>query len=440
LQIASDIASLKKERVAMQLSLMSHLPLVPSSYTQCTKRLLPLFIAAFSQGLVLWAPIEKVFLNSLGVDQATLGLMAACYTSLIPLFDLASGILADRWSRKGILILASIASMLNALLGGLSYNVPTYLVSTLFFGVEVALVSGTYESILYDTLLEETGGSHAFEKHLSQVKLLSSLALIIGSLTGGLVATILSPRLAYFATIPLVAMSLLALLTFQEPHLHHAEARILLSNHLRSIAQTLFQSGKTLLIVLVLLVTSLLLSVIFEFGPLWQQALDAPVGFYGLANAAVLSASGVGSWLAPRLKLEKPTTIIGVAGLLLGASLALVVAKQAAVVILAQGVLVAGGTGISMVFTGFLHNSVSSRVRAGAASGVGALSSISFVLFSLLFGMVSQHAGIFHAGWMVVGVALLAAALLVKVAFQAEARLCIEEHSGEKPGDEQRMV
>ncbi|MFL5656361.1 MAG: MFS transporter, partial [Ktedonobacteraceae bacterium] len=58
----------------------------------------------------------------------------------------------------------------------------------------------------------------------------------------------------------------------------------------------------------------------------------------------------------------------------------------------------------------------SSRVRAGAASGVGALSSIAFVLFALIFGVVSQHVGIFHAGWMVVGVTLLASMLLVKVA------------------------
>jgi hypothetical protein len=49
-------------------------------------------------------------------------------------------------------MLASVAAMLNALLGGFSRDVPTYLVSTLFFGVEVAFVSGTYETILYDTL------------------------------------------------------------------------------------------------------------------------------------------------------------------------------------------------------------------------------------------------------------------------------------------------
>src|SRR2546425_635691 len=307
----------------MQLPLTNHLPLASPSQQLLTRRLLPLFIAAFSQGLVLWAPIEKVFLKSLGFDQAALGLMAACYASLIPLLDLTSGILADRWSRKCVLILASVASMLNALLGGLSHDVPTYLISTLFFGVEVALVSGTYESIVYDTLLEEIGESHAFERRLGQVKLLNSLALIISSLAGGIVATVLSPRLTYFATIPLVAISLGALLTFKEPHLHHSEGRTSLKSHLLAISQTLFQPGKTLHIITVLLATSLLLSVIFEFGPLWQLALATPVALYGLANAAVLSAGGGGSWLSGRLTLLQPTPLVGGAGLLVGLGLGL---------------------------------------------------------------------------------------------------------------------
>ena len=399
----------------MQLSLTTHQSLAPQSQALLTRRLLPLYIAAFSQGLVLWAPIEKVFLRSLGFDQAALGLMAASYSSIIPLLDLFSGILADRWSRKGVLMLASVAAMLNALLGGLSHDMPTYLVSTLFFGVEVALVSGTYESILYDTLLEHTGHSHAFEQRLGQVKLLSSLALLLSALIGGLVATLLSPRLAYFATIPLVAISLGGLLTFREPHLHRSEVRTTLPSHLRAISQTLFQRRKTLPIVTVLLATSLLLSVIFEFGPLWQMALAAPVGLYGLANATVLSAGGVGSGLSARLTLAKPATIVGVAVLLVASSLALVVVRNVVVVILAQGVLVAGGVGVSMVFTRLLHDSLPSGVRAGAASGVGALSSIAFVFFALLFGVVSQRADVFHAGWMVVGVALLAGTLLVTV-------------------------
>ena len=140
--------------------------------------------------------------------------------------------------------------------------------------------------------------------------------------------TILSPRLAYFATIPLVAISLGALLTFQEPHLHHTEGRISLKNHLLAICQTIFQPGKTLHIVTVLLATSLLLSVIFEFDPLWQLALTTPVELYGLASAAVFAAGGLGMWLSARLTLSKPSTIVGVAGLLVASILTLVVVKK----------------------------------------------------------------------------------------------------------------
>jgi MFS family permease len=406
---------MEKENGIMQFSLTRHLSHTSHSQTRLAKRLLPLYISTISQGLILWAPIEKVFLHGLGCDQAALGLLAAGYTGLIPPLDLISGILADRWSRKGILILASIASMLNALLGGLSHNVPTYLISTFFFGVQVALTSGTYESILYDLLLEETGGSQAFAQRLSQVKLLNSLALIFGSLTGGCVATILSPRMAYFATIPLVAISLGALLAFHEPHVHHNATHTSLSNHLMAVAQTLMQPGNIRHSVTVLLFTSLGLSVIFEFGPLWQLALAAPVGIYGLTNAAVLAAGGIGSVLAPRLTLTKPASIAVIAGLLVASSLALVLVKSIVIVILAQAILVAGGVGISMVCTQLLHDSLSSQMRTGAASGVSALSSTAFILFSLLFGMVSQHAGIFHAGWMVVGLTLLSCVLLVNM-------------------------
>ncbi|GCE11949.1 MFS transporter [Tengunoibacter tsumagoiensis] len=413
----NDINARKKGNNDMQQPLTNHTSWTSRSQALRT-RLLPLYIAAFSQGLVLWAPIEKVFLRSLGFNQATIGLMVACYGSLIPLFDLASGLLADRWSRKGILMLSSLATMINALLGGLSYNIPTYLVSTLFFGVSVALASGTYESILYDILLEETGHGLAFAQRLSHVKQLNSLALLLSALAGGLVAVLLSPRLAYFATIPLGIISLVALLTFQEPHLHHTEKRTSFVSHVRAISQILFQRGKFLRTISILLATSLLLSAVFEFGPLWQLALAAPVGLYGIANAAVLSAGGAGSWLAARLTFTKSTNVVGMAGLLVASSLALVVVRNAMIVILAQGILVAGGVAVNTIFTRMLHDSLPSEVRTGAASGVSALSSLAFVLFALLFGEIIQHAGIFHAGWMVVGVTLLAGALLVKGAHQ----------------------
>ena len=116
-----------------------------------------------------------------------------------------SGILADRWSRRGVLVVASIALALCALVGGLSTDVPTYILSALILGVFFAMHSGTLDAVVYDTVLEETGDSDAFEQRLGQVRLIESIALVCGSLLGGWLASLTSTRLTYFLTIPFAA-------------------------------------------------------------------------------------------------------------------------------------------------------------------------------------------------------------------------------------------
>ena len=44
------------------------------------KRLRPLHLAAFGQGIGFWVPVEKLFMNEIGFDAASVGLMAAAST------------------------------------------------------------------------------------------------------------------------------------------------------------------------------------------------------------------------------------------------------------------------------------------------------------------------------------------------------------------------
>src|SRR6476469_10432847 len=90
------------------------------------RRLLPLQIGVALQGLLLWVPIEQLFMTQIGFDAAAVGAMAAAYAAVVPLLEVPSGILADRWSRNQILVCATAALLASSLLGGLSANVPTY--------------------------------------------------------------------------------------------------------------------------------------------------------------------------------------------------------------------------------------------------------------------------------------------------------------------------
>jgi hypothetical protein len=48
-----------------------------------------------------------------------------------------------------------------------------------------AMQSGTLESITYDTVLEETGDSTAFERTIGRVRLVESVGLVVSALAGG---------------------------------------------------------------------------------------------------------------------------------------------------------------------------------------------------------------------------------------------------------------
>src|SRR6478609_11118818 len=110
-------------------------------------RLLPLQVAVMLQGFLLWAPIEKLFMSEIGFDAAAVGVMAAAYAAVVPIFELPSGLLADRWSRRGVLVIASLALAASALIGGLSTGVASYICSALLLGGYFAMYSGTMERL-----------------------------------------------------------------------------------------------------------------------------------------------------------------------------------------------------------------------------------------------------------------------------------------------------
>src|SRR5262245_63594924 len=88
--------------------------------------------------MVLWVPVEKLFMTEIGFTAGTVSVMAAAYAAVVPLLEVPSGILADRRSRSLIMVCASIALLASTLLGGLSTNVPTYIAAAMILGVYFA--------------------------------------------------------------------------------------------------------------------------------------------------------------------------------------------------------------------------------------------------------------------------------------------------------------
>src|SRR4029453_5178292 len=184
------------------------------------RRLLPLQVAVGLQGVLLWVPVEKLFMTQIGFDAGSVALVAAAYAAVVPVLEVPAGVLADRWSRTRVMVCASVALIASSLLGGLSTNVATYVGAAMLLGIYFALNSGTVDSIVYDVVLEETGSSDGYEAWIGRIRMVESGAFAASALAGGVFAGWFAVLLTHFASLPFVAVATAAFLRFDEPRLH----------------------------------------------------------------------------------------------------------------------------------------------------------------------------------------------------------------------------
>lgn len=364
---------------------------------------------------MLWVPVEKLFMTQIGFTAASVGLVAAAYAIVTPILEVPTGILADRWSRRGLLIVSAVALMTCSVVGGLSNNVPLYIVSALILGVYFATYSGTVESIVYDTVVEETGSSDAYPARIGRVRLVESLAMVTSSLAGGVLAGATSLRLTYFASVPFAALAVIAYLRFDEPQQHKTGDRMPLRNHIAVTYRTITQRGTVLPLIVLGALTSLITQIIFEFGPLWLVAVAAPAILFGPYWASLVSTLGIGGLLAGKIRMTETRTVLILGALMISASVVLNTANSIAAVILAQ-VLLALLIGLAGIHAGAaLHDAVPSAVRAGVASGAGTISWIGFLPVALTFGWVTKQYGVHASGWMITVATIVVGAMLLRM-------------------------
>lgn len=384
----------------------------PSDMPSVARRLRPLAVGIGLQNLLLWVPVEKLFMTEIGFDATAIGIVAAVYSAVVPVLEVPFGIFADRWSRTGVLVLATLALAASSLVGGLSNDPAMYAVAAALLGVHLALNSGTADSIVYDTLVEETGSGEAYEAWLGRLHVVEAGALVTSAVLGGVLATLFSARVTYFATVPIVASAMIAFLCCREPQLHRAAERV---SYRRQAAITLRAlTGRPALrrVILLAALTAITAQVVFEFGPLWLVSVHAPSSLYGPYWAAVVSTVGVGAWLASRVDFGRAWIVGSVAGLPVIAAVLLVTVSSLPVIIAMQILvaLVAAMVGVRASF--LMHEAVAAGIRAGVSSGASTLGWLTFVPMSVLFGWLTRAQGVQTAGWLLVVLVAALAALL----------------------------
>jgi hypothetical protein len=267
---------------------------------------------------------------------------------------------------------------------------------------------------VYDVVLEETGSSDDYELWIGRVQMVQSGAFVASALAGGLLAGWTSARLTYFASIPFIAVAIIAFLRFDEPLLHRRAEPVALRQHVALMFHTMTRQPGIKQVILLAALVGLLSQTVFEFGPLWLVALAAPVALFGPYWAALVSTLGIGGYLTSKLRFDHRATILVIALAAPAAALVLSQTRSPAAAIVAQAVLALLLAVIAIRAGKLLHDGVPSNIRAGVSSGVGTFSWLLFLPFSLLVGTLTRSYGVHAAGWLITGATTLVALLLAR--------------------------
>jgi MFS family permease len=149
--------------------------------------------------------VEKLFFLSRGIDLTQIGLLLFLWSLMSLIFEVPSGVLADHWSRRKMLILSGVFFSACYITWIFSNYFIMFLFGFLLRTIGATLTSGTLQAYLYD-FLKINNKEHNFEKTLGRGNALRTLGLGTAMAFGGFFSEI-----SYTFTLIASAVSILTI-------------------------------------------------------------------------------------------------------------------------------------------------------------------------------------------------------------------------------------
>jgi MFS family permease len=360
-----------------------------------------LYLLNLLVGIVFWYPIEKLYLKDLGAGPLGISISALVFLSTVIIFDVPSGVLADKWKRKNTLLLAIVCFIISCLMGGMSHTWIQYLPMNVLLGGFVVLTSGTFQAMMYDSL-SDSGHQKDYDKHQGRSYAMFLAGLGLSSLAGGYLAQWVGLANTYFISAAFMAPALFVGLTLIEPRSHKQVSDSKLKEHVQRSVKLLVNERLLLQLALLVSAMGVLRGAYTEYSGLLFVVLGMTAIPLGYAGAAKWLISSLGQLVAPRIGRK-----------------VLAYAPLFFMVFLIFS-LIHSSWGLFFFFlSGFMYSVIAnqaeaavqdnspSEIRATTLSLLSFSSNVLLVPLGLLFGWIAQESNIFNAYLMIAIIGVL---------------------------------
>ncbi|NLY10734.1 MAG: MFS transporter [Firmicutes bacterium] len=350
----------------------------------------------FFQSLIPAYVIERLFWELRGMTVQMVVYTEIIYAFSVFLLEIPSGILADKWGRKKMIVLNAFLGCLEFLILVFATEFWHFAAAVFLSGIGQSASSGSENALLYESLLLH-GKEASFEKCLGRLNAWDFSAAILAALSGSLIASWCGFELNYWLSFTGMLVSLCISFMLLEPNLKRkTDSPIVFQEYLKASVKFFIRNPQVCLVLFSAMVTGAAMNFIDEFWQLYISRLGVPVIYFGLVLAGLSILRLPGNIIAYKIKerINYRALISGIVFIFAAGMLYIAIFKGYTGLIVIFLICIVSGV-IEPLATGYLHHRIDSSMRATIDSfqslGLRAI----LILVGLGFGYFSSRFDIF---------------------------------------------
>ncbi len=180
------------------------------------KNIYLMYAITFFDGLILAYVIERLFWSQRGMNVTMVVATEIIYAVTIMLLEVPSGVCADKFGRKNLLLVAGLLSAVEIALVYFAHSFFLFSFAVFLAGISNACSSGAMQAMVYDSLSVERR-ENDFEGVFGRVQTFDTIGSILAALCGGILAYFVGFQLNYILSIISKTIAFILVFFLREP-------------------------------------------------------------------------------------------------------------------------------------------------------------------------------------------------------------------------------
>jgi MFS family permease len=350
----------------------------------------------FFHNLIFAYVIERLYWASRGMTNQQVVYTEIVYAVVVIILEVPTGSLADRWSKKIMLLMSAILSVAEFVMLIYAHNFWHFALAVSFAGIGRALSSGTSNALVYESL-KRINKQDSFEKVIGRVNFFDYFAAMLAAIIGSYIAYNNGNLTTYYLSLFGVGIAVVLTLFILDPEASANDERHESYSTCMKEAYTFLKSSIDIRFVLLFgIVIVAVITYLDEFWQIYLNSIKIPVYLFGFVSVARSLASSISGLYAYKVK-ERFSYNQVFAVLLCIIAVALTATSYMntyvgliplIVAFLAYGL-------VEPLTMGYLHHRTESNMRATVESFQSLVLRGFTIIVGLVFGYYSTHFSIF---------------------------------------------